>query len=92
MRAQLINDVFSLAQANQIDPIKPFEIAKYLLNEIEYLPWMSLISRIDYYIDMLDKTDIYGEFKSYLLELISPIYFKLSWNDNPNDTWLERFR
>lgn len=90
IRAQLINDAFSLAQSNQIDPIKPFEIIKYLTNEVEYLPWVATISRLDYYIDMLDTTDLYGQFKTYLLELIKPVYFKLTWNDDPNDTWLEK--
>jgi hypothetical protein len=39
---------------------------------------------------MLDATEIFGEFTSYLITLIEKIYFKLTWNVNPNDTWLEK--
>lgn len=60
------------------------------MNEIEYIPWISAIGRFDYYIDMLDATEIFGEFTSYLITLIEKIYFKLTWNVNPNDTWLEK--
>jgi hypothetical protein len=82
--------VFSLAQANKIDSIKPFEIIKYLTNEGEYIPWSAFISRISFYIDMLESSDFYGEFESYIRELVRPIYEKLTWDNSPIDSWLTR--
>jgi hypothetical protein len=43
MRSQLINDVFSLSQANKVSSIKPFELVKFLPKENEYLPWNTFI-------------------------------------------------
>lgn len=91
IRAQLINDIFSLAQANKIDPIKPFELIKYLSNEFEYLPWNTFIKRLNYYIDMIESTEIYGDFNDYILKLVKPIYDELKWEtDLTNDSWLKR--
>lgn len=91
MRAQIINDIFSLAQANQISPINAFELIKYLKNEFELLPWDTAINRLNFYINMLETTEIYGEFNKYLLELIEPVYIKLTWNSSPNEGWLDRY-
>ena len=92
MRAQLINDVFSLAQSNRIDPVKPFELIKYLSGEFEYLPWNTFIKRLNFYIDMVESTQIYGDFNSYLLDLVKPIYNEIKWSENvTSDSWLKRY-
>jgi hypothetical protein len=89
MRAQLINDIFSLAQANKVNATKPFDFIEYISgNENEYLVWSVCLSRIQLYIDLLESTELYGQFKSYLLKLIEPVYARLTWNDRPNDKWL----
>ena len=41
--------------------------------------------------DLLDTTELYSRLKNYLQELIHPIYFKLTWDDAPSDSWLEKF-
>lgn len=90
VRSQLINDVFSLSQANKVDTNKPFELIKYLSNENEYLPWYSFLSRVDFYMDMIGSSEIYGDFRDYILDLVRPIYFKLTWYDDKTDDWLTR--
>ena len=89
-RAQLINDAFSLAQANLLDATKPFEIIKYLSEEVEYLPWMTALSRLTYTIDMLEATSVFAKFQKYLIDLITPIYNKLGWDEKKSDSWLDR--
>ena len=79
-----------MAQANKIDAVKPFEIIKYLPSEAEYLPWSVFISRISFYIDMLESSDFYGEFDGYIRELVRPIYEKLTWENSPADSWLTK--
>jgi hypothetical protein len=91
MRSQLINDVFSLSQANKVSSIKPFELVKFLPKENEYLPWNTFINRVSFYIDMLESTEIYGDFENYLLDLVQPIYKKLTWINQENDSWLTRY-
>lgn len=89
-RAQIINDAFSFSQANLIDIVKPFEIIKYLSDEGEYLPWITAINRLRFVIDMLESTSVYSKFQSYLIDLITPIYTKLGWEQKASDSWLER--
>jgi len=67
-------------------------LIKYLSNEFEYLPWNTFIKRLNYYIDMIESTEIYGDFNNYILELVKPIYDTLTWeNDIKSDTWLKRY-
>jgi hypothetical protein len=81
-----------LAQANQIDPVKPFELIKYLSKEFEYLPWNTFIKRLNYYVDMIESTEIYGDFNNYLIEIVKPVYDDLKWeSDMNNDSWLKRY-
>lgn len=91
MRSQLINDVFSLSQGDKISSIKPFGLIKFLPNENEYLPWNTFINRVSFYIDMLESTEIYGEFENYLLDLVKPVYRKLSWINEETDSWLTKY-
>jgi aminopeptidase N len=90
MRSQLINDAFGLAQANKLDPIKPFELINYLNNENEYLPWSTFVSGLNFYIDMLGSTDSYGDFVSFISSVIQPIYDKLTWSSSDHDSWLDK--
>jgi hypothetical protein len=55
------------------------------------LPWIATINRLGFYMDLLDTTELYSRLKNYLQELIHPIYFKLTWDDAPSDSWLEKF-
>ena len=91
MRSQLINDAFGLAQANKLDPIKPFELINYLNNENEYLPWSTFVSGLNFYIDMLGSTDSYGDFVSFISSVIQPIYDKLTWSSSDHDSWLDKW-
>lgn len=90
MRGQIVNDIFSLAQANKIRPTRPFELAEYMVNEDEHLPWSALIDRLSFYINLIESTEVYGELRNYLIELIRPIYSRLTWDNKPTDSWLTR--
>jgi hypothetical protein len=39
---------------------------------------------------MLDSTSAYGNYEKYLVELITPIYNKLGWEENDDDEWLDK--
>ena len=90
-RAQILNDVFGFSQAFLITPpTTPFEIAKYLSNETEYLPWTIAFDRLKYITDQLQFRLAYQDLKKYYLSLIEPIYNKLGWNVREQDRWLDR--
>jgi hypothetical protein len=40
---------------------------------------------------MLESTSVYGQFRSYLIDLIVPIYNKLGWEQKSTDSWLDRY-
>ena len=87
MRAQIINDAFHLAQNNKIDPTWPLKIIGYLkLNDCEYLLWDTLFTHsLSFYQKIFKTTELKYNFDEYLLDLIKPIYFNLTWLDSPND-------
>lgn len=79
-RSQLISDLFSLSQAGYVDATLPLSLIKYMYQEDDYLPWNTLINnRISFYINMLESTELYGEFKSYLSSLMLQYYQKIGW-------------
>lgn len=51
-RAQLIDDVFHLAQANKVGYRLAFDLTEYFTNETEYIPWRSLFNNF-HFIDMM---------------------------------------
>ena len=82
--------MFSLSQALQFDPIKPLELIKYLRNDLQLLTWDTAINRLQFYLNMLETTEIYGDLNKYLLDLVEPIYKKLGWiESSTGDDWLQ---
>ena len=59
-------------------------------SEREYLPWITAINRLRYITDMLESTSAYGNYQSYLTDLIKPLYDSIGWEVKPTDTWLIR--
>lgn len=58
------NSVFSVLRAGLVNYSVPLELTKYLINEIDYLPWHRVISAVTYIADMLeDDTNLYLRFQ-----------------------------
>lgn len=91
IRAQLINDIFSFSQANLINFLRPINLLGYLKMEDDYLPWYIAINKINKLIDLIDSTPLYGQFRNYVIQLMTPIYKKLGWNEIISDSWLDRY-
>lgn len=47
-RAALVDDAFNLARAGYVDYSIPFDIATYLIREIEYEPWVAAINNFNF--------------------------------------------
>jgi hypothetical protein len=87
-RAQLISDIFNLAQAGYVEADLPLELATYMINEIGYLPWSTFLNRIKFYIDILDSSPFYNYLQYYLQTIIEPYFEIIGWSHNTN--WLNR--
>lgn len=86
-----MSDVFSLTEANYVNSPAAFELAKYLINEVDYLPWNIFISRINFFLNLFDTTSIYEKLQGYLRDLAGPYYRKLGWIENvQTDLWTDR--
>ncbi|CAG9826916.1 unnamed protein product [Diabrotica balteata] len=72
-RAQLIDDIFSLARADKVDYNKAFELLDYLKYETEYYPWVSALRKMSYLLKHVnDKTKVL--LKRKLLTLINAAF------------------
>lgn len=91
-RTSLISDVFSLTEANYFkSQTMAFELATYLTNEFDYLPWNTFISRIKFFTDLFDSMSNYAKLQTYLADLVKPYYEMLGWIENVNnDLWTDR--
>lgn len=71
-RAQIVDDVFNLARADEINYNQAFRIISYLHAETDYFPWYSAIKGFDYLITVYGENTDTGrkiiEFQSYLLQ------------------------
>jgi len=61
-----------------------------LSKELDYLPWKVFLSRVKFYIDMLESTEVYPDLQIFLGKLVEPYYKKLGWADDKSQDWLDR--
>jgi len=81
-RAQLLNDIFDLAESSNLDYNLAMEATRYLKSEREYLPWDTVLLAFSHIDDMLQRTPIYGDWAEYVAQLIEPYYARykdLDW-------------
>lgn len=62
-RAQIIDDVLTLARAGQMDYRIALNLTRYLVNETEYVPWRSAIGAFNFIESMISSGSDYYLFK-----------------------------
>lgn len=87
-RAVLIFDSFTFARVGYVDYSIALDLASYLVNEEDYVPWKSYFKSISYLDNLLATSSCYGLFQKYGNNQLQKIYEKLGWNDE--GTFLER--
>ncbi|CAF3546049.1 unnamed protein product [Rotaria sp. Silwood1] len=93
-RAGLIDDAFNLARPNILPASLVFELLEYSHLEDSYIVWERILSGLQYIEQMIASSSsglyLYERFRSYMVDLILPIYNKLDWEDNSStDKWLD---
>lgn len=73
-RAQLIDDAFNLARANQLDYQIVLDLLRYLSKERDYLPWAAANVGINYLNTLIAGTDYYQDFRSFVMSLVNGLY------------------
>jgi glutamyl aminopeptidase len=82
-RAHLLNDVFSLAEAQQVAYDTALTMTKYLKKEESFVPWDVAASKLKAIRNLLYYTPLYPKFKAYAVELINDVYKKVEWEVDP---------
>ena len=62
-RAQLLDDSFNLALAKAVSYTSALDLTLYLKNEIEYVPWRSVLTELDYIDIMLHQAPEFADWK-----------------------------
>lgn len=77
-RVQLISDSADLAfVGDDLSYDVFFDLVKYLDKEQEYLPWKAALGKFSSLTTQLKKSVNYGNFKSFMKKLLSPMYERI---------------
>uniref|UniRef100_A0A915L5H9 Aminopeptidase n=1 Tax=Romanomermis culicivorax TaxID=13658 RepID=A0A915L5H9_ROMCU len=93
-RAQILSDSFELAVAGTLDITLAFNLSKYLINETEYLPWMTATKNFLFVDTFMQTVPEYNLFLSFMQKLLSKVYATFGWTkikDEPKYTSYLRF-
>jgi len=80
-RAQLIDDAFSLCRAGLIEHTIPLEMATYLTKEKSLIVWLTALSHLSTWDELLQETPGRENLNKFILSLIDPLYRDLGWED-----------
>ncbi|XP_068228789.1 LOW QUALITY PROTEIN: aminopeptidase N-like [Palaemon carinicauda] len=91
-RAQIIDDAMDLARAGHLSYDIALDIYTYLGNETEYVPWKSAVNKLDYLVNLFQRTGAYGALQNYIKDMIVPLYESVGFADNASDHLLTQFK
>lgn len=87
-RAQIYDDSFNLARAQQLDYSVPLELSKALSSEDEYIPMYSALKAIGFLDNMLRQDEgVYPLLQTYVKNLLVGTYNDLGFDAQPDDTY-----
>ncbi|KAF3426308.1 hypothetical protein E2986_02437 [Frieseomelitta varia] len=84
-RAALIDDAFNLARAGYIDYSIAFNLSKYLVQEIDYEPWVAAVNNLKFLNNMLSGTRVQRAFQEHANRLLQPMYKQLNFTDSKDE-------
>jgi hypothetical protein len=84
-RAQLIDDSMTLAKAGQLSYPIALAISSYISQEIDYIPWTSMLNNFEYIERLLRRTAFYGEYKTFMIGQLLLLYSSIGFNKKGTD-------
>lgn len=73
-RAQIISDAFNLARAKIVDTTLALRTTVFLDKEVEYMPWETARSNLNYFYLMFDRSEVYGPMQAYINTKASSLF------------------
>ncbi|XP_070819161.1 aminopeptidase Ey-like [Chaetodon trifascialis] len=83
-RAQIIDDAFNLARAKIVSTTLALNTTKFLIDEVEYMPWQTARRNLDYFFLMFDRGELYGPMQAYINKQVTPLFRHF---ENITDNW-----
>lgn len=78
-RAHILNDVFSLADADEVSYDIAFEMMSYLKAETQYVPWKVAATKLSALKRTLMFTEDFKAFKTFATAVVEKIYQQVGW-------------
>ncbi|TKR69186.1 hypothetical protein L596_021371 [Steinernema carpocapsae] len=79
-RARLIDDAFTLAEANQLPYETALNITRYLSKETELLPWAMALDGVNVLLANFREEPELEHLRTYIKSLVKPLYEKINWD------------
>ncbi|XP_012221595.1 endoplasmic reticulum aminopeptidase 1-like isoform X2 [Linepithema humile] len=80
-RANLVDDVFSLCDAGELDASIPLDLALYLINERDHAPWETALRYLNLWKKRLGESEAYKRYIIFFKKLLNPITKYVGWKD-----------
>ncbi|XP_053982907.1 endoplasmic reticulum aminopeptidase 1-like isoform X1 [Hylaeus volcanicus] len=80
-RANLIDDVFTLCEAGELNATIPLELSLYLLKETDYIPWATALGYLHSWKGRLSGSPGYKRYVTFFKKLLTPVVSSVSWGD-----------
>ncbi|XP_072748201.1 aminopeptidase N [Anoplolepis gracilipes] len=88
-RAQLIDDALNLARGGYLTYNNALQITKYLLQEIDYIPWYAAVRAFNYLDGVLEGSTIHSKYRAYVVQRIQNFVKAVNYT-NPEGTHVEK--
>ena len=85
-RLGLIRNLFSLAEAGEIDTVTVLEIASLYRNETEYVVWVELATGLRILSNLLVGSKSYESFRKYARGVIQDAAIRVGWEPKKNES------
>ncbi|ESO88043.1 hypothetical protein LOTGIDRAFT_204438 [Lottia gigantea] len=85
-RLGLESDLFALARAGMISTVDVLKVAQAYINEDNYTVWSDLSTNLSSIAILLQYTDSYPQFQTFIRDLFRPISQKVGWDTKQNES------
>ncbi|KAK2705039.1 hypothetical protein QYM36_017171 [Artemia franciscana] len=91
-RSQLIDDAMNLAKDGHLTYDSALGMTKFLENELEWMPWETFDNNLPFLDNLLGSRLAYGDFKLYILRLVTNLYNDVKFQDSESDGLITLYR
>ena len=86
-----ISDTWSQARAGTTSSVDFLKVAEAFSNEKNFTVWSDLLTNLASLSTIIQNTDSYANFKSFILRLLTPIVAYVGWDAHKGEGWYVTF-